>query len=534
MAKVISSPLADISNLTCDLKNVKAKGRKGGRKRELLPKEPIPIEEDLQDKTMEESGDYEFFFRAKGNPIGSDHHALLVDCCFYEVKSPKPFRFEANWVSHENFLHIVKEGWNDVEGDMENKVLDLVRRLDACRCKLVAWSRGAFPNLNRLIGRLKQKLDCCNTSPLSERSVAEAEKLTRQLEEAWGQEEVYWWQRSRIMWLNSGDKNTRFFHSSVVQRRQRNKILRLKDDRGVWLEERVEINAAFNSFYQNLFSSVGPRPMEQALSYVNKVVTEEDNSNLMRPVTNQEIEEAVFQIGATKAPGPDGRREKGIDSKTDMQTTNLPDLIFDSLSVAMAIPALCLRPKVESPIIAASNLSCPKGGSLSHGSCRYPEKTKSTTQYNCPSAQSFCVRESEYPYLINRAMASQIVPTENLPFTVALGGFSLLLLIFFIGKINSFFKSRNSELPPVPEVKGRLPLIGNLLQLKEKKPYKTFTQWAEQYGPVYSVQTGASTLIVLNTADVAKERNNDPRSTVYTVGSFNLIILDQGCATRQR
>ena len=55
------------------------------------------------------------------------------------------------------------------------------------------------------------------------------------------------------------------------------------------------------------------------------------------------------------------------------------------------------------------------------------------------------------------------------------------------------------------EVKGRLPLIGNLLQLKEKKPYKTFTEWAEQYGPVYSVQTGASTLIVLNTADVAKE-----------------------------
>ncbi|KAK4276639.1 hypothetical protein QN277_014765 [Acacia crassicarpa] len=102
-------------------------------------------------------------------------------------------------------------------------------------------------------------------------------------------------------------------------------------------------------------------------------------------------------------------------------------------------------------------------------------------------------------------MASPIVPTETLPFTVALGGFSLLLLIFFLGKINSFFMSRNSKLPPVPEVKGRLPLIGNLLQLKEKKPYKTFTQWAEQYGPVYSVQTGASSLIVLNTADVAKE-----------------------------
>ncbi|KAF7829724.1 ent-kaurene oxidase, chloroplastic [Senna tora] len=50
-----------------------------------------------------------------------------------------------------------------------------------------------------------------------------------------------------------------------------------------------------------------------------------------------------------------------------------------------------------------------------------------------------------------------------------------------------------------------LPVIGNLLQLKEKKPYKTFTQWSQKYGPIYSIQTGASTLIVLNSTDVAKE-----------------------------
>lgn len=55
------------------------------------------------------------------------------------------------------------------------------------------------------------------------------------------------------------------------------------------------------------------------------------------------------------------------------------------------------------------------------------------------------------------------------------------------------------------EVPGRLPLIGNLLQLKEKKPHMTFTRWAEVYGPIYSIKTGASTMIVLNSADVAKE-----------------------------
>lgn len=50
-----------------------------------------------------------------------------------------------------------------------------------------------------------------------------------------------------------------------------------------------------------------------------------------------------------------------------------------------------------------------------------------------------------------------------------------------------------------------LPVVGNLLQLKDKKPYKTFTKWAEKYGPIYSIRTGASTVVVLNTTDVAKE-----------------------------
>ncbi|XP_074352554.1 ent-kaurene oxidase-like [Apium graveolens] len=61
-----------------------------------------------------------------------------------------------------------------------------------------------------------------------------------------------------------------------------------------------------------------------------------------------------------------------------------------------------------------------------------------------------------------------------------------------------------TNLPALPEVPG-LPLIGNLLQLKEKKPHKTFTKWAETYGPIYSIKTGSNTVVVLNSDDVAKE-----------------------------
>lgn len=54
------------------------------------------------------------------------------------------------------------------------------------------------------------------------------------------------------------------------------------------------------------------------------------------------------------------------------------------------------------------------------------------------------------------------------------------------------------------EVPG-LPVIGNLLQMTEKKPHKTFTKWAETYGPIYSIKTGANTIVVLSSNELAKE-----------------------------
>ncbi|KAL3734791.1 hypothetical protein ACJRO7_024033 [Eucalyptus globulus] len=79
-----------------------------------------------------------------------------------------------------------------------------------------------------------------------------------------------------------------------------------------------------------------------------------------------------------------------------------------------------------------------------------------------------------------------------LPFatTAILGG-----MFGSIRKING-----QSTLPPLPEVPG-LPIVGNLLQLNEKKPHKTFAKWTETYGPIYSIRTGATTMVVLSFTD---------------------------------
>ncbi|AQL04091.1 ent-kaurene oxidase 2 [Zea mays] len=66
-----------------------------------------------------------------------------------------------------------------------------------------------------------------------------------------------------------------------------------------------------------------------------------------------------------------------------------------------------------------------------------------------------------------------------------------------------------------PAVPG-LPIIGNLHQLKEKKPHQTFARWSEEYGPIYSIRTGASSVVVVNSAEVAKEAMVAKYSSINT------------------
>uniref|UniRef100_A0A0E0AB43 Ent-kaurene oxidase n=1 Tax=Oryza glumipatula TaxID=40148 RepID=A0A0E0AB43_9ORYZ len=74
---------------------------------------------------------------------------------------------------------------------------------------------------------------------------------------------------------------------------------------------------------------------------------------------------------------------------------------------------------------------------------------------------------------------------------------------------------RKNRANPPPAVPG-LPIIGNLHQLKEKKPHQTFAKWSETYGPIYTIKTGASPVVVLNSTEVAKEAMIDKFSSIST------------------
>lgn len=62
-------------------------------------------------------------------------------------------------------------------------------------------------------------------------------------------EEVFWRHKSWELWLNEGDKNTKFFHNSTKIRRGGNKIFGLRMEDGSWIDKTSHIADATVHFF---------------------------------------------------------------------------------------------------------------------------------------------------------------------------------------------------------------------------------------------------------------------------------------------
>lgn len=111
---------------------------------------------------------------------------------------------------------------------------NLITKLNYCAEDISSWSRDAFPNYRKLINKQRTQIDEASNSMLdgSNPSIA---SMQNNLASLLLQEETYWRQRSKVLWLSDGDRNNKFFHASASARKKKNAINKLKDAHGNWV-----------------------------------------------------------------------------------------------------------------------------------------------------------------------------------------------------------------------------------------------------------------------------------------------------------
>ncbi|CAB4294161.1 unnamed protein product [Prunus armeniaca] len=176
---------------------------------------------------------------------------------------------------------VVKERW--CREFKRSKGMQVFEKLKWVRKGLVDWKRQKWRSSKVYIENLREELCAALRGPRNN-----------------------WKLKSRVQWLQEGDKNTKFFHSKTISRRRINRLHGLKDQGGIWYGEAYDIWRIAKSYFQDLFMFGNPVGIDEILECVHATVSFQDNISLSKPILANEVVAAVKQLNPIKSPGPYG------------------------------------------------------------------------------------------------------------------------------------------------------------------------------------------------------------------------------------
>ena len=237
--------------------------------------------------------------------VKSDHHPILVELKEVRTRfssSGRPFRFEAAWIHHNEFAGFLKDNWETAT--------QLPSTLTTLTEQLRVWNKLVFGNIFQRKRRVLARLGGVQKA-IANRGNQFLYQLEDELATEYGriiqQEELHWYQKSRCQWINHGDRNTSYFHTKTIIRRQRNKIKALKNEQHVWVWEENNLKEMARDFFQRLFMNDTEGNQRTGIMEGQfPLLAPHSMENLVVPVLDEEIKTAVFDMKPYKAPGPDG------------------------------------------------------------------------------------------------------------------------------------------------------------------------------------------------------------------------------------
>ncbi|XP_071725901.1 uncharacterized protein [Rutidosis leptorrhynchoides] len=237
----------------------------------------------------------------------SDHSPAVLGIKSGIIIDKKSFRF-MNYIAYkDSFLDTVEEGWSkDLAGHDMFKLVKNLKNMKRSLKKL-NWQNG---DLHNKVSNLKEDLKLVQTNidinPFDKELRHKAKSIIDELEIAKADEFRPLQQKTKMIWLTEGDKNTKFFYSILKSRKHKSRVESICDEDGVRYYDRQVAEQCVKHFQKFLGESVNVSPIEDIGDIFTKVIPGDVAERMIEEVSDIEIKNAMFDIDINRASGPDG------------------------------------------------------------------------------------------------------------------------------------------------------------------------------------------------------------------------------------
>ncbi|KAK1281785.1 hypothetical protein QJS10_CPB22g00804 [Acorus calamus] len=210
------------------------------------------------------------------------------------------------WELHPHFEQLISTSWS--KSFNGSPMFVLVMKLKHLKGVLKQWNKDTFGMVQSSLQHSRSCLEQAQVASLQaplDSSLSEIESIARDSYlHTLRIEESLLRQKSRQTWLREGDKNSKFFYSSIKSRIAQNCIRNVTLEDGSIVCEPNQVKQYAIHYFESLLN----RQHHSVIPDLAPSVTlrEDDRHQLNKPVSAEEVRLALFSMKPLSSPGPDG------------------------------------------------------------------------------------------------------------------------------------------------------------------------------------------------------------------------------------
>ncbi|XP_026428197.1 uncharacterized protein LOC113324070 [Papaver somniferum] len=237
--------------------------------------------------------------------LGLDHCLILIiseaDC----GESSHAWKFYKCWLKDSSCSQVISNSWNSQSNSCPHQ--NLQNKLSFTRRSLSRWkSRQHFGHIEHQIKQFKLQLSQLQSLSFSIHISQQTESTINNLHYWRSIEAGSWQQKSGDHWVKDASNNTSYLHDFANIRRVRNNITSLRDTNRRLCHIREELSDLLTFHFSEIATTTNSALDDSYFAHIQKVITSQDNGNLMTMPDKDETYEMVKTLPSWNFPAPDG------------------------------------------------------------------------------------------------------------------------------------------------------------------------------------------------------------------------------------